>query len=62
MYSLPTDPYTANLTTFSDLLRNKGISFITEYKKGTGIEYDAVIYLFYYPEDLVEATHIYDRL
>ena len=62
MYRLITDPYTTNLNTFSDLLRSKGIGFITEYKEGTGIEYDAVIYLFSIPEDLEKATNIYDQL
>ena len=62
MYRLITDPYTTNLTTFSNLLRSEGISFITEYKEGTGTEYDIVIYLFYIPEDLEKASNIYDRL
>ena len=62
MYRLTADPYMNNLTTFSDLLHSKGIGFISEYKRGVGLEYDVVIYLFYYPEDLVEATHIYNQL
>ena len=62
MYRLPTDPYKHNLNTFSDLLNSEGIGFISEYKTGVGLEYDAVIYLFYYPEDLVEATNIYNQL
>ena len=62
MYRLSTDPYKHNLNTFSDLLNSEGIGFISEYKTGVGLEYDAVIYLFYYPEDLVEATNIYNQL
>lgn len=62
MYRLTTDPYTTNLTTFSDLLHSEGIGFISEYKTGVGLEYDVVIYFFYYPEDLVEATNIYNQL
>ena len=62
MYRLTTDPYKHNLNTFSDLLHSEGIGFISEYKTGDGLEYDAVIYFFYYPEDLVEATHIYNQL
>ena len=62
MYRLVADPYTNNLTNFSNLLHSKGIGFISEYKKGIGLEYDVVIYLFYYPEDLVEATNIYNHL
>ena len=62
MYRLTTDPYKHNLNTFSDLLNSEGIGFISEYKTGVGLEYDAVIYLFYYPEDLVEATNIYNQL
>ena len=62
MYRLVADPYTNNLTNFSNLLHSKGIGFISEYKKGIGLEYDVVIYLFYYPEDLKEATHIYNHL
>ena len=62
MYRLTTDPYKHNLNTFSDLLNSEGIGFISEYKTGVGLEYDAVIYLFYYPEDLVEATRIYNQL
>ena len=62
MYRLVADPYITNLTTFSSLLHSEGIGFISEYKTGDGLEYDAVIYFFYYPEDLVEATHIYNQL
>ena len=62
MYRLSTDPYKHNLNTFSDLLNSECIGFISEYKTGVGLEYDAVIYLFYYPEDLVEATNIYNQL
>ena len=62
MYRLTADPYKHNLNTFSDLLHREGIGFISEYKTGVGLEYDAVIYFFYYPEDLVEATHIYNQL
>ena len=62
MYRLTTDPYKHNLNIFSDLLNSEGIGFISEYKTGVGLEYDAVIYLFYYPEDLVEATRIYNQL
>ena len=62
MYRLTTDPYKHNLNTFSDLLNSEGIGFISEYKTGVGLEYDAVIYLFYYQEDLVEATNIYNHL
>ena len=62
MYRLTTDPYKHNLYTFNDLLHSEGIGFISEYKTGVGLEYDVVIYLFYYPEDLVEATNIYNQL
>ena len=62
MYRLTADPHKHNLTTFSDLLHSEGIGFISEYKTGVGLEYDVVIYLFYYPEDLVEATNIYNHL
>ena len=62
MYHLVADPYTNNLTNFSNLLDSEGIGFISEYKTGVGLEYDVVIYFFYYPEDLAEATHIYNQL
>lgn len=62
MYRLVADPYKHNLNTFSDLLHSEGIGFISEYKAGVGLEYDVVIYFFYYLEDLVEATNIYDQL
>ena len=62
MYRLTTDPGKHNLTTFSDLLHRNGIGFISEYKRGSGLEYDVVIYFFYYIEDLENAKHIYDRL
>ena len=62
MYRLTTDPLKHNLNTFSDLLHSEGIGFISEYKTGVGLEYDVVIYFFYYPEDLVEATNIYNQL
>lgn len=62
MYRLTTDPYKHNLNTFSDLLHNEGIGFISEYKTGAGLEYDVVVYFFFYPEDLAEATNIYNQL
>lgn len=62
MYRLVADPYITNLTTFSNLLHSEGIGFISEYKTGVGLEYDVVIYFFFYPEDLVEATNIYNQL
>ena len=52
MYRLVADPYTNNLTNFSNLLHSKGIGFISEYKKGIGLEYDVVIYIFFTPEDV----------
>ena len=61
MYRLTADPYKHNLTTFSNLLHSKGIGFISEYKRGIGLEYDVVIYRFYYPEDLAEANDIYNQ-
>ena len=62
MYRLTANPYKHNLTTFSNLLRSKGIDFISEYKRGVGLEYDVVVYLFFLPEDLEKATSIYDQL
>ena len=62
MYRLTANPHKHNLNTFSDLLHSVGIGFISEYKTGVGLEYDVVIYFFYYPEDLAEATHIYNQL
>ena len=62
MYRLVADPYINNLTNFSNLLHSKGIGFISEYKRGVGLEYDVVIYFFYYSEDLAEATNIYNQL
>ena len=62
MYRLTADPYKHNLNTFSDLLHSEGIGFISEYKTGVGLEYDVVIYFFYYIEDLENAKHIYNRL
>ena len=62
MYRLTTEPHKHNLNTFSDLLHSEGIGFISEYKTGVGLEYDVVIYFFFYPEDLVEATNIYNQL
>ena len=59
MYRLVADPYTNNLTNFSNLLHSKGIGFISEYKKGIGLEYDVVIYIFFTPEDVEKATYIY---
>ena len=62
MYRLTADPYKHNLTTFSDLLHRNGIGFIPEYKRGIGLEYDVVIFIFYYSEDLEKAKHIYNQL
>lgn len=62
MYRLVADPYTNNLTNFSNLLHSKGIGFISEYKKGIGLEYDVVIYIFFTPEDIEKATYIYNHL
>ena len=62
MYRLVADPYTNNLTNFSNLLHSKGIGFISEYKKGIGLEYDVVIYIFFTPEDVEKATNIYNQL
>ena len=59
MYHLLADPHTNNLTNFSNLLHNKGIGFISEYKKGIGLEYDVVIYIFFTPEDVEKAKCIY---
>ena len=61
MYRLVADPYTNNLTNFSNLLHSKGIGFISEYKKGIGLEYDVVIYIFFTPEDVEKATYIYKQ-
>ena len=61
MYRLIADPYTHNLTNFSNLLHSKGIGFISEYKKGIGLEYDVVIYIFFTPEDVEKATYIYKQ-
>ena len=60
-YRLVADPYTNNLTNFSNLLHSKGIGFISEYKKGIGLEYDAVIYIFFTPEDVEKAKCIYKQ-
>ena len=62
MYRLTADPYMNNLTTFSDLLHSKGIGFISEYKRGVGLEYDVVIYTFFTLEDLEQAKHFYNYL
>ena len=62
MYRLTANPYKYNLTTFSNLLHSKGIDFISEYKRGVGLEYDMVVYLFFLPEDLEKATNIYNQL
>lgn len=62
MYRLTADPYKHNLNTFSNLLHSKGIGFISEYKKGIGLEYDVVIYIFFTPEDVGKAKCIYDFL
>ena len=62
MYRLIANPYKCNLTTFSNLLHSKGIDFISEYKRGVGLEYDMVVYLFFLPEDLEKATNIYNQL
>ena len=62
MYRLTADPYMNNLNTFSDLLHRNGIGFISEYKTGTGLEFDVVIYTFYSLEDLAEANDIYNHL
>lgn len=61
MYRLVADPYTNNLTNFSNLLHSKGIGFISEYKKGIGFEYDVVIYIFFTPEDVEKAKCIYKQ-
>ena len=61
MYRLTADPYKHNLTTFSDLLHSKGIGFISEYKRGIGLEYDVVIYTFFTSEDLEKANHLYNQ-
>ena len=61
-YCLVADPHTNNLTNFSNLLRSKGIEFISEYKKGIGLEYDVVIYIFFTPEDVEKANYIYNQL
>ena len=50
-YRLVADPYTNNLTNFSNLLHSKGI----------GLEYDAVIYIFFTPEDVEKAKCIYKQ-
>ena len=60
-YCLVADPHTNNLTNFSNLLRSKGIEFISEYKKGIGLEYDVVIYIFFTPEDVEKAKYIYKQ-
>ena len=62
MYRLTANPYKHNLTTFSNLLNSKGIDFISEYKRGVGLEYDVVLYLFFLPEDLEKASNIYNQL
>ena len=62
MYRLPTDPYKHNLNTFSDILNSEGIGFISEYKRGVGLEYDVVIYTFFTLEDLEQAKHFYNYL
>ena len=61
MYRLTADPYKHNLNTFSDLLHSEGIGFISEYKRGVGLEYDVVIYIFFTPEDVEKATYIYKQ-
>ena len=62
MYRLTADPCKHNLNTFSDLLHSNGIGFIPEYKRGIGLEYDVVIFIFYYSEDLEKAKHLYNHL
>ena len=62
MYRLTADPYKHNLNTFNDLLHSNGIGFISEYKRGIGLEYDVVIFIFYYSEDLEKAKHLYNQL